>query len=387
MKKVIIFFLLILSLHSYGQDVPIKRSAIFFENAGKFPQELETVRNWLINFTSQLPFQYRNGKVSQKNDAEFRQFSLSSRKAQRFAIGNSGCYFEMDSTGQQQNVQYEGKWRIAAYDPAFELNEFKPTDNEKIFTTSLLVYNISEEQAMAHFINHYITGKEPLTEFIAAVERWSGKQLELKNDNNLRLKTVSQAIYSKTNESASTVCYKIYLKDKDPKKERDNLYRFLSTVASSGALSNFFDVITPEGKFYFKDAGVSLSLPGNLFLYVDDQNKPLPAKQVSFKTSFDFASYKILYDEAGKPYFNLKFEKLHFANQFPAFQIVDEYKLNKSHFQIIPFKQRQTFKTSAIKEIQLQLYEGFLKASIVIDNGHDSFNPEYMVLEKKIQYK
>src|SRR5882672_6244975 len=117
MKPTIIFFLLILTFNCYSQETAFKRSAIFFENAGKFPEELGNVRNWLIDFTSQLPYMYRNGKVSSKNDAEFRQFSLSSKKIQRFALGNSGCYFEIDSTAMQQNVQYEGKWKIAAYDP------------------------------------------------------------------------------------------------------------------------------------------------------------------------------------------------------------------------------------------------------------------------------
>ncbi|GAB2809581.1 hypothetical protein [Ferruginibacter profundus] len=388
MKQALTFLLLSLSFYGYSQEPAIKRSAIFFDNAGKFPEELGVVRNWLLDFTSQLPYMYRNGKSSANNDAEFRQFSFGSKKAQRFAIGNSGCFFETDSIPVPLNVQYEGKWKIAAYDPSFELNEFKPGNNEQIFTTSLLLYNISEEQAVAQFLNNYVPHKDHpvLEQLLADVEHWSGKKLDIKYDNNLRLKSVTQEIYSKTNEYASAVCYKIYLKDKDHKKESENLNRFFRSFLSVDAIRNFFDKVTPEGKFYFQKQGISVTLPNNIFLYVDDKNKPVPASQVSFTASFDFASYKIFYDDNDKPYFNLKFEKLHFKNPVPSFQFKEEYTLNKNYFKLFPFKQRRTFTINEVKEINCQLYEGFFKVSVVIDEGHDSVIP-FMVLEKKASYK
>ena len=153
------------------------------------------------------------------------------------------------------------------------------------------------------------------------------------------------------------------------------------------AIRNFFDKVTPEGKFYFPKPLISLTLPNNIFLYVDDKNKPLPANQVSFTTSFDYASYKIFYDDEGKFYFNLKFEKLHFENPIPSFQFADEYKLNKNYFKLFPFKQRRTFTASNVKEINLQLYEGFIKISIVIEDKEPESVIPFMVLEKKINYK
>lgn len=388
MKQAITIFLFLLSFHCYSQQTAFKRSALFFENAGKFPEELGVVKNWLINFTSQLPYMYRNGKSSPKNDAEFRQFALNNRKMQRFAIGSSGCYFEIDSSAAPQNVQYEGKWSIAAYDPSFELNAFKPTDNETIYNTLLLIYNISEEQATAHFLNNYVVnnGQPVMEQFIKDVELWAGKKMDIKNDNNLRLKTVVQEIYSKTNAYASAVCYKIYLKNKDHKKERTNVNVFFSHIAAREAVSSFFDKVTPQGKFYFPNPVISVILPNNIFLFVDDKNKPVPSSQVSFKAGFDYASYKIIYDDEDKPYLNLKFEKLHCKDSIPSFQLTDEYKLNKNHFKIIPFSQRRTFKASEVKEINLQLYDNFFKASIVIDEGH-AYPTELMVLEKKINYK
>lgn len=383
MKKIFFIVLMAFQFTAYAQ-----RSAIFFEDSGKFPSDLSNVKSWLVATTSQLPFIFKNAKTSPNQDATFQQFSLSVAQKKAISIGDSGSFFEFESASgspERMNVQYEGQWKISAYQPNFNLNTFKPSDRRVIFQNLLFVYNISEEQSLAQFLNHYETNDKqtPLKAFISKTEKLTNKKIGIKDEQNANLKEVVQAVYLKTNRYASDLAYDIYLKNKDHKKETTNVLYYFSKFSPENAIDNFLDIATPQGKFYFEKKGVFLAMNPNLFIDPNEKNTN-GSDKTPMRIGFQYLSHKIKYDRQDKPYMSLKFESLKPENDSREFQLVNEYELNKDKFRMFPFKNRQSFKAGALQEIELQLYEGSFKvfATLKMDN----YSQTYCISEQKINY-
>jgi len=266
MKKILLTILLAFQLSAHAQ-----RSAIFFEDQAKFPSGLTEVKSWLVAMTSKLPFAFQDAKTSPNQDATFQRFSLALGPDKIVPIGNSGSAFELESSDGKPskiNVQYEGKWKISAYQPNFNLNTFNPSDYSKIYENALLVYNISEEQALAEFLNKYVTDDKlpSLKAFLRDAEKLTKKKFDIKNIDNVTLTAVVKEIYLKTNRYASDVAYQLYLKNKNQDKERANLANFFRKFTGGNVVDEFLNIATPQGKFYFEKSGVFLLLDQNIFI-------------------------------------------------------------------------------------------------------------------------
>jgi len=82
---------------------------------------------------------------------------------------------------------------------------------------------------------------------------------------------------------------------------------------------------------------------------------------------------------------SLKFENLELKNQIDEFQLANEYELNKKNmYKIFPFKERQTFKPGAFKEIDVQLYEDHFEIFAILDV--DGNSNSWHIAEGKINY-
>lgn len=381
MKKLIALLFFYCSV--YSQDAGYQRTLIHFENTEKYPAELMGVRDWLIDFTSKVPFTLRSHKASPKEDGLFRLFSLRTAKAFSLEIGNSGNFLSFAAPAnpqEAQNIQYEGKWSIIAYNPSFDLSKFKPAENEKIFENSLFVYNVSEEQAMARFLNVFVSDKNMsvMKQYIADVEKHAKIKLDIQNAEKISLTDLAKAIYAKTQHYASDVSYQIYIKNKDYKKECASLDRFFQSF-NPNVIDSFLRLATPEGKLYFEKPMIALQLANKGFLFADKDPSPI-------ELSFKYLSYKFEYDNKQEPYLKLQFQNVDTKDKEGSFQLENEEKLNKQKFKGFDFKKRTDFKRGGIKEVTLELYKNKYRLLLQVVKEGD-YEAEYTVLEENIKYK
>lgn len=388
MKRLLLFVLVFFYVSGYGQDDGYRRTLIHFENTDKYPAELMGLRQWLIDFTSKIPFVLKSHKTSPNEDAMFRLFSLRTNSAYSLEIGNSGNFlsFVAPVNAQEiQNVQYEGKWGIMAYNPSFNLGKFKPADNDKIFENSLFLYNVSEEQAMAKFLNKFVSDKNMpvVKQFVTDVEKHAKIKLDIKNYEEVSLRDLAIAIYGKTQQYSSAIGYQIYLKNKDYKKECANVNDFFESF-NYNAIENFLQVATPGGKFYFEKPSVTLKLSDKAFLFPDGKNTGS-----GIELSFKYISYKFEYNTKQEPYLKLQFQNLESKDKEDSFELVNEEKLNKEKFRQFPFKGFTSFKKGDIKEVTIDLYKDKFRMLLRLknSNGYDVYDAAYTVLEGGIKYK
>src|SRR5690606_24642180 len=113
---------------------------------------------------------------SPNGDAAFYSLSIVSKKLaiELFGSGINLVLNPDEGEGADNQISafpvtVEYQWKILAYLRSFDLNRFSFTPQE-FFELGLMVLNISEEQAMAHFINTFTVPEDedtlPLEQFV-----------------------------------------------------------------------------------------------------------------------------------------------------------------------------------------------------------------------------
>ncbi|MES2864430.1 MAG: hypothetical protein V4666_09955 [Bacteroidota bacterium] len=377
-KLIVIFF--------FANSLCFSQTSIHFDKQDKFPSELPNIKTWLIGFTNKISFRLGSFKESPKQDAALNIYTLRVGQPKKLEIGNSGTFIEfgsLDGNAKSFSIQQESKWKIMAYNPHFDLYKFKPSNNEEVFDNLLFILNISETQAMAEFLNRYISGdtENKIKKYVKDIEKKYKVKLSITDYDKVTLTELAQKIYAQTNKYSSTIGYELYIKNKDEKKCRDNINLFFRKY-SPEPVNTFYDKITPEGKFFIEVPVIKLNLSDKDFLFVDELSKPVTEHQnISF--SFNYLSYKIEYDDNQEPYIKLNFDGIKVNNEVIYFQIDKEEQLNKRLF---PFSERRTFKTSEIIDITFHLYENRIETKMNVLN-ENKLTSEYVISTKTISYK
>ncbi len=379
-KIIVVFF--------FVNPVCYSQNSIHFDDPNKFPSELTDLKTWLINVTNETPFRLSSFKVSPKQDAALNIYSLRTNQPKKIEIGNSDIFLEYGinaNTSKNLSIQHESKWKIKAYNSSFDLYNFKPSNNFEIYENLLWILNISEAQAMAEFLNRYISDdtENKIKKYVEDIEKRYKVKLEIYDYDKVTLTDLTKIIYAKTTQYSSTVGYEIYLKNTDEKKCRDNLNLFFRKYTPD-PIASFYDIITPEGKFYFTEPKVTLKLSDKDFLFVDELGKTITNSE-TFSFSFNDINYKIEYSSNNEPYLKLHFDKLNSNEQTVYFQIKNEEKLNKKLFEVFPFDKRAILKSTDINDVTVYLYKDKIEAKMKKQNKNGSYT-EYLFLNKKISY-
>ncbi|MEL1248564.1 hypothetical protein [Flavobacterium helocola] len=380
-KKLIVAFFLV-------NATCFSQSSIHFDDPSKFPGELTNLKTWLIDFANKTPFRLGSFKVSPNQDAALNIYSLRTNQPKKIEIGNSAIFLEYgtdDKLSKNLSIQHESKWKIKAYNSSFDLNSYKPSNNFEIYENLLWILNISEAQAMAEFLNRYISDdtENKIKKYVEDIEKKYKVNLLISDYDNITLTELTKIIYAKTNQYSSTVGYEIYLKNTDEKKCRNNINLFFRKYTPD-PIERFYDIITPEGKFYFTEPKVTLKLSDKDFLFVDELGKTITVSE-SISFSFKYINYKIEYDSNNEPYLKLHFDNLDCNNQIIYFQIKNEEKLNKKLFEVFPFDKRAILKSTDINDVTFYLYKDKIEARMKKQNKNGSYT-EYVFLNKKIRY-
>lgn len=199
-------------------------SSVITEN--DIPDILGFIKTGIVNLLDRIYFKDLQYSKSPKGDSAFYSLSVVSGRLD-IEIPGTGIFLVLNPDQSVENVDnyissfpitIEYQWKILAYLRYFSLGNFS-FDPEQIFEVALRILNISEEQAIAHFVNTFV---EPENQNISPLQQFV-KDINAANDWNINLPTeattlpeVVENIFEKSaGKYASLVAFGSYLATSD----------------------------------------------------------------------------------------------------------------------------------------------------------------------------
>jgi hypothetical protein len=228
-----------------------------------FPESLGFLKKAVENLFSKIHYKDLQYKKSPKGDAAFYSLSIVSNKLaiELFGSGISLVLNPDESeTAPDFNISafpvtVEYQWKILAYLRSFDLNNFSFTPQE-FFELGLIILNISEEQAMAQFINAFTVPIDefttPLQQFVDDLNEYNSDQgiqeLNMTIDEDTKLYEVAQEIKTLTGKYATVISFGAYLLKNDINDTKQKLGEFFKKFIPEGIESYIKDILVPKAR-------------------------------------------------------------------------------------------------------------------------------------------
>ncbi len=247
-----------------------------------FPESLGFIKQGLQSLFSKIHYKDLQYKKSPKGDAAFYSLTIVSRKLaiELFDSGVSLVLNPDESGNTDFNISafpitVEYQWKILAYLRSFDLDNFSFTPQE-FFELGLIILNVSEEQAMAHFINTFTVPEDedtlPLEQFVNDLKE-NNVELEALNivvTVDTKLTEVTQAINQHTNQYATLYAFATYLLTNDLNDTKRKLGEFFKKFIPDDIETYIKDILVPKARVTLT-VSAAIEFPRNI-LYPYKQN-------------------------------------------------------------------------------------------------------------------
>ena len=228
-----------------------------------FPESLGFVKQAIQQLFSKIHYKDLQYKKSPKGDAAFYSLTIVSNKLgiELFGSGIS-LVLNPDETGTSPDfnisafpVTVEYQWKILAYLRSFDFSNFSNTPQE-FFELGLIILNVSEEQAMAQFINTFTV---PIDEFTSPLQQFVNDLKQLNSDpaiqtlnlpisDNTKLSEVAQSINQHTGKYATLYAFGAYLLKNDLNDTKEKLGQYFRKFIPEDIESYIKDMLVPKAR-------------------------------------------------------------------------------------------------------------------------------------------
>jgi len=238
----------------------------------------------------------------------------------------------------------------------------------------LMIFNLSEEQVLAEFINRYISDwNNKKTTAIQRLANDLRKEAKVKitvdeNKDKGLLTEIAKQVYQQTNRYCSSSLYDIYIKTKDPKREYQNFLGFFRKYANDNASDYIDEVVSYETTIAIPKAEISLLIPKEIL----EESGSIDGIETKTAKSIEVKPIRI----SLKTINTIKEKCIQLTltlapNQNPnTFQVLNEIVLNKHSFLNNNQRTLTTFKVANIKELVISLYEKEIKVEMIVKDEH-----------------
>lgn len=191
-------------------------------------------------------------------------------------------------------VQYN--WPIIAYLKAFDLQNFSFTPRE-FYEMGLIVFNISEEQVLAHAINTFVTVTNPSTNPINQfVDDVNNELIDVLTSpipyptSENKLQELSIALKEQLGEFGSIAVFLTYIfVNSDLQETKERVKTFFEGLVPYDIEDYLLNIIKPEARVTLELAA-SIEFPRNILVpWIDNGGGLEPDTNTSNKAYFDFA--------------------------------------------------------------------------------------------------
>lgn len=394
MKRIFLITLLLLSYSISGQNVPRYYPSLknlFQQDFDKqMPNHFKYYDTWIKNLTQAVFYKDLQQSASPRGDASFMSMGLIFKRLNSFKIGDSGLEIivnkDQPDFSVPVNIQMEQKFRILAYLRSFDPNQYNPADFKQKFELGLMIFNLSEEQVLAEFINRYIsdwnnTKTTAIQRLINDLKKEAKIKITVdeKKDKGL-LTEIAKQVYQQTNRYCSSTLYDIYIKTKDPKKEYQNFLGFFRKYANDNASDYIDEVVSYETTIAIPKADISLIIPKTILeeTAVDEKSTRTEKTGHSIEVKPNRITLKTINTVKEKC---VQLTVTVAPNQNPnSFQALNEIVLNKHSFLNNNQRTLTTFKVANIKELVISLYEKEIKVEMIVKE--DNYDRSIVIMKQ-----
>lgn len=359
----------------------------------KMHTDFNYFNDWIREIAKNVFYKDLQHSGSRNGDASFDSMGLIFKRQNNFPLGNSG--FELSfNKGKSDfsipiNIQLEQKFRVLAYNSRFDINSYDPANLKQKYALGLQIFNLSEEQVLAHFLNNFVNVNDnkydsPLEKFIIDLNKKQKNKIPFdKNNEKIKLKDITLQVVEHTKKSCSDVLYDLYIKSKTSEEEAKKFNQFFRKFTPENA-SSYIDMIAGyEATIAIPGKEFSLQIPIDVFKMITDDNGSFSTisdakievtpRQIEMKT-IQNANQKGLI-------FTLVVDK---NISQASFKALNEIKLNK-HIILKDSERKLTiYNVSAIQKLIFSIYKDEIQVEMEIttENWHD----RVVVMKQKFSF-
>ncbi|MFK8008018.1 MAG: DUF6603 domain-containing protein [Saprospiraceae bacterium] len=241
------------------------------------PDSLGFLKDGIVNILEKIHFKDLQYSISSKGDAGFYSLSIVSKKRIEFEIPGTGIFLILNPELENVNISsfpisIDYNWKILGYIRDFDINNFTASPQE-IFELTLRVLNVSEEQALAHFISVFV---EPPSNNISFIEQFiidlnnsEGLGLPMPN-NRTTLTEIAEEIFLRSGgHFSSLIAFSTYILQNDIEETKIKLNTYFRKFLPEDPEEFIKDVILPKATINLA-LSAAIEFPRNILLPVDE---------------------------------------------------------------------------------------------------------------------
>lgn len=246
----------------------------------EFPEILGFIKDGINNLLNKIHYKDLQFSKSPRGDAAFYSLSIVSPSKLEIEIPGTGISLILNPDLSGDNaissfpITVEYEWKVLAFLREFSVGNFSFQPQE-IFEMALRVLNITEEQALAQFINRFTEADDnthSLTQFVVDLNDTFSWSIPMP-DENTTLSEIVTSIYSFSDgKYASLVAYSMYiLNNENPEVIWSKTKFFFKGLLTIDVNEYIKDILIPKFRATLTLIA-AVEFPRNLLQPVYDEN-------------------------------------------------------------------------------------------------------------------
>lgn len=247
----------------------------------QIPDILGFIKDGVVGLLDKIYYKDLQYSKGPKGDSAFYSLSIVSKRLD-IEIPGTGISLVLnpddgDSLISAFPITIEYQWKILAYLRQFSLGNFS-FEPQQIFEVALRVLNVTEEQAIAHFVNTFVeTDNQNITPLMKFVTDLNADQnLGLIVPPDATVTDVVKAIFAKTGKYASLVAFASYLLTSDIQETGKKVKEFFQSLIPQDIDEFIKEVIIPKFKATLM-LSAAIEFPRSILVPVNPPNHPTAA--------------------------------------------------------------------------------------------------------------
>lgn len=248
-------------------------------NQDEIPEILGFIKDGIVFLFDTIHFKDLQYSKSPRGDAAFYSLSIVTRDRIDIEVPGTGIFLVLNPDADDANISsfpitIDYEWKLLAYLRSFNLDQFDFSP-KSFFETALRVLSISEEQAIANFIN---TFTEPVNDTTTVLEQFVNDLNAFNTTANISDPTeettitdIVKDVYAKTQDYATIMAFGAYILTSDVEDTKVKLKEFFRSLLPQDIEEYIKDLLLPKLKATLQlRAGVEF--PRSILKPVYDEN-------------------------------------------------------------------------------------------------------------------
>ncbi|WP_313090878.1 hypothetical protein [Chryseobacterium flavum] len=221
------------------------------------PDILGFIKDGVTNLLDKIYYKDLQYSKGPKGDSAFYSLSIVSKRID-IEIPGTGIALVLnpdlknnDSKISAFPITIEYQWKILAYLRYFSLGNFS-FEPQQIFEVALRVLNVTEEQAIAHFVNTFVQPADqditPLMQFVKDINASQNLGLTLPTDATSVTEVVQDIFQKSAGKYASLVAFATYLLTSDLQETANKVKTFFKSLIPQDIDEFIKEVVIPKFK-------------------------------------------------------------------------------------------------------------------------------------------